>query len=85
MIDELIAIPADATTATVQGVGMQIISTEQANKMLEADTNHWCLLKMFNINFIFFKHNTLGFGYAVRALKWLTLRPVLNRSKYAYR
>ena len=46
---------------------------------------HWCLLKMFNINFIFFKHNTLGFGYAVRALKWLTLRPVLNRSKYAYR
>ena len=39
ILDELLAIPADATTATIQGVEMQIISAEQANKMLEADTN----------------------------------------------
>ena len=49
ILDELLAIPADATTATVQDVEMQIISVEQANKMLEADANdekiHECLLK----------------------------------------
>lgn len=49
ILDELLAIPADATNATVQGVEMKIISAEQANKMLEADTNdektHECILK----------------------------------------
>ena len=39
LIDELMAIPADATTATIQGVEMQIISTEQADKMLDADSS----------------------------------------------
>ena len=49
ILDELLAIPADATNATVQGVEMQIITAEQADKMPEADTNderiHECLLK----------------------------------------
>ena len=55
ILEELLAIPADATTATVQDVEMQIISVEQANKMLEADANdekiHECLLK--NGRFLF--------------------------------
>ena len=59
MIDELMVIPADATTATIQGVEMQIISTEQADKMLEADKNdektHECILK--NGRFLFESKN----------------------------
>ena len=59
ILDELLAIPADATNATIQGVEMQIISTEQANKMLEADTNdektHECILK--NGKFLFESEN----------------------------
>ena len=35
ILDELLAIPADATTATIQGVEMQIISAEQADQMLK--------------------------------------------------
>ena len=59
ILDELLAIPADATNATVQGVKMQIISAEQANKMLEAGTNdektHECILK--NGRFLFESEN----------------------------
>ena len=59
LIDELMVIPADATTATIQGVEMQIISTEQADKMLEADKNdektHECILK--NGRFLFESDN----------------------------
>lgn len=59
LIDELMAIPADATTATVQGVEMQIISTEQADMILETDTNderiHECILK--NGRFLFESEN----------------------------
>lgn len=59
LIDELMAIPADATTATIQGVEMQIISADQADKMLEADTNdektHECILK--NGRFLFESEN----------------------------
>lgn len=59
ILDELLAIPADATNATVQGVEMQIISAEQANKMHEADTNdektHECILK--NRRFLFESEN----------------------------
>ena len=59
MIDELMAIPADATTATIQGVEMQIISTEQADKMLDADSSgektHECILK--NGRFLFESEN----------------------------
>ena len=59
LIDELMAIPADATTATIQGVEMQIISTEQADKMLDADSNgektHECILK--NGRFLFESEN----------------------------
>ena len=59
ILDELLAIPADATTATVQGVGMQIISTEQADKMLVEDSNdektHECILK--NGRFLFESEN----------------------------
>lgn len=55
LIDELMAIPADTTTATIQGVEMQIISAEQADKMLEADIKdkriHECILK--NGRFLF--------------------------------
>ena len=55
ILDELLAIPVDATTTTIQDVVMQIISVEQANKMLEADANdekiHECLLK--NGRFLF--------------------------------
>ena len=59
ILDKLLAIPADATNATVQGVEMQIITAEQADKMLEADTNderiHECLLK--NGRFLFESEN----------------------------
>ena len=59
MIDDLMAIHVDATIATVQGIEMQIISSEQADKMLEADTNderiHECLLK--NGRFLFESEN----------------------------
>ena len=59
LIDELMAIPADATTATIQGVEMQIISADQADKMLEADTidekTHECILK--NGRFLFESEN----------------------------
>ena len=68
LIDELMAIPADATTATIQGVEMQIISIEQADKMLDADSSgentheyssgentHECILK--NGRFLFESDN----------------------------
>ena len=59
ILDELLAIPADATTATIQGVEMQIISAEQANKMLNADAEdektHECILK--NGRFLFESEN----------------------------
>ena len=59
ILDELLAIPADATNATAQGVEMQMISAEQANKMLEADTNdektHECIIK--NGRFIYESEN----------------------------
>lgn len=59
LIDELMAIPADATTATIQGVEMQIISTEQADIMLDADSSgektHECILK--NGRFLFESEN----------------------------
>ena len=59
ILDELLAIPADATNATVQGVEMQIISAEQAEKMLEEDANdektHECILK--NGRFLFESEN----------------------------
>ena len=59
ILDELLAIPADATNATVQGVEMQIISAEQADKMLIEDANdektHECILK--NGRFLFESEN----------------------------
>ena len=59
ILDELLAIPADATNATVQGVEMQIISAEQADKMLDTDANyektHECLLQ--NGRFLFESEN----------------------------
>ena len=59
ILDELLAIPADATNATIQGVEMQIISTEQADKMLVEDANddktHECILK--NGRFLFESEN----------------------------
>lgn len=59
ILDELLAIPADATTATIQGVEMQVISTEQADKMLVEDANdektHECILK--NGMFLFESEN----------------------------
>ena len=59
ILDELLAIPADATNATVQGVEMQVISAEQAEKMLVEDANdektHECILK--NGRFLFESEN----------------------------
>ena len=59
ILDELLALPADATNATVQGVEMQVISTEQADKMLVEDANddktHECILK--NGRFLFESEN----------------------------
>ena len=59
ILDELLAIPAEATNATVQGVEMQVISTEQADKMLVEDANddktHECILK--NGRFLFESEN----------------------------
>lgn len=60
ILDELLAIPVDATTATVQGVEMQIVSAEQADKMLNADANdekiHECMLQ--NGRFLFETENS---------------------------
>ena len=59
ILDELLEIPADATNATIQGVEMQVISTEQADKMLVEDANddktHECILK--NGRFLFESEN----------------------------
>lgn len=59
ILDELLAIPADAITATIQGVEMLVISADQANNMLDADTNgektHECILK--NGRFLFESKN----------------------------
>ena len=59
ILDELLAIPADATNATIQGVEMQVISTEQADKMLVEDANddktNECILK--NGRFLFESEN----------------------------
>ena len=59
ILDELLAIPADATNATIQGVEIQVISTEQADKMLVEDANddktHECILK--NGRFLFESEN----------------------------
>lgn len=59
ILDELLAIPADATNATIQGVEMQVISTEQADKMLVEDANddktHECILE--NGRFLFESEN----------------------------
>lgn len=52
LIDELMTIPSDATTATVQGVEMKIISNEQAELLLTNEKNyHECILQ--NGKFIF--------------------------------
>ena len=60
ILDELLAIPADATTATVQGIDLQIVSAEQADKMLNADANdekiHECILQ--NGRFLFETDNS---------------------------
>ena len=59
ILDELLAIPADATNATVQGVEIQVISTEQSDKMLVEYANdnktHECILK--NGRFLFESEN----------------------------
>lgn len=59
ILDELLAIPADATTATIQGVEMKAISTEQAEALLNNDATdekiHECILK--NVRFLFESEN----------------------------
>ena len=49
ILDELLAIPADATNATVQGVEMKVISNERAEMLLNNDAEdektHECLLR----------------------------------------
>ena len=59
ILDELLAIPADAPTATIQGVEMKVISNEQAEMLLNADAEdektHECIMK--NGRFIFESEN----------------------------
>lgn len=59
ILDELLAIPADATNATVQGVEMKVISNEQAEILLNNDAEdektHECILK--NGRFLFESEN----------------------------
>ena len=60
ILDELLAIPADATTATIQGVEMKVISNEQAEMLLNNDAEdektHECIMK--NGRFIFESENS---------------------------
>ncbi len=37
LLDELLKIPADATSATIEGVEMQVIDAEHAQSMLDTD------------------------------------------------
>ena len=59
ILDELLAIPADATTATILGVEMKVISNEQAEMLLNNDAEdektHECIMK--NGRFIFESEN----------------------------
>ena len=59
ILDVLLAIPADATTATIQGVEMKVISNEQAEMLLNNDAEdektHECIMK--NGRFIFESEN----------------------------
>ena len=59
ILDELLAIPADATTTTIQGVEMKVISNEQAEMLLNNDAEdektHECILK--NGRFLFESEN----------------------------
>lgn len=59
ILDELLAIPADATNATVQGVEMKLISNEQAEVLINNDAEdektHECILK--NGRFLFESEN----------------------------
>lgn len=59
ILDELLAIPADASNATVQGVEMKVISNEQAEILLNNDAEdektHECILK--NGRFLFESEN----------------------------
>ena len=59
ILDELLAIPADATNATVQGVEMKVISNEQAEILLNNDAEdektHEFILK--NGRFLFESEN----------------------------
>ena len=59
ILDELLAIPADATNATVQGVEMKVISDERAEMLLNNDAEdektHECIMK--NGRFLFESEN----------------------------
>ena len=59
ILDELLAIPTDVTTATIQGVEMKVISNEQAEMLLNNDAEdektHECIMK--NGRFIFESEN----------------------------
>ena len=59
ILDELLAIPTDVTTATIQGVEMKVISNERAEMLLNNDAEdektHECILK--NGRFLFESEN----------------------------
>ena len=59
VLNELLAIPVDATIATIQSIEMEIISTEQAEVLLNGDAIddkiHECILK--NGRFLFESEN----------------------------
>ena len=60
VLNELLAIPADATIVTIQGIEKKIISTEQAEVLLNGDAIdekiHKCILK--NGRFLFESENS---------------------------
>ena len=59
ILDDLLAIPADATNAAVQGVEMKVISNERVEMLLNNDAEdektHECILK--NGRFLFESEN----------------------------
>lgn len=60
VLNELLAIPVDATIATIQSIEMEIISTEHAEVLLNGDAIdekiHECILK--NGRFLFESENS---------------------------
>lgn len=55
LLEELIRIPSDATSATVQGIEMRLIDEKRAQTMLDADPNDYTIheCQLANGHFLF--------------------------------